>query len=244
MKRAALFIIFVLSLMAFSASAQEEAPALPQILQTHILYAESATWTAVDVTTGTLMLVGIDGRQQIINSTDPLLTAQVDSFYFASVWALIPDAPVAEATLSAYPYQIRLSLSVPVVDEENATISYTAQVIEMVNFEDETTKDMPTALEFPTLILQTDGAFMNAWLVADAGQSEGTRTATNCTQIKADMDWRWNRMYEISRLQPNVTSEQQQEYAILNGEWTALNNQYNQSCVKKSGSGGSRAAAH
>lgn len=234
MKRAALFIIFVLSLMAFSASAQEEAPALPQILQTHILYAESATWTAVDVTTGTLMLAGIDYRQQIINSTDPLLTAQVDSLYFASVWALIPDAPAVEATLSAYPYQIRLSLSAPVVDEENVTISYTAQVVETVNIEDETTKDMPTALEIPTLILQTDGAFMNAWLVADASQLEGTRVTDWCAYYQGEMARVDALMQAIRISQPYITDYFiLPEYVDLHNEAVGYYNQYQSLCVRK-----------
>lgn len=239
MKRIALLIIFLFSLMAFSASAQEDAPALPTLTQTHILYAESATWTMVDVTAGTLTLTNVDYRQQIINSTDPLLTAQVDSLYFASVWALIPDPFTAEATLSAYPYQIRLILSVPVADEANATISYTAQVVEVVNFEDETTKDMPAAFEFPTVILQTDDLFADAWLDADAAQSEGTRASSTCDQIKAEMTWRKNRIDEITRLHPNTTSAQIQEYTTLTAEWIQYNVQYTQLCIPRRGGGGS-----
>ncbi|MDX2077020.1 MAG: hypothetical protein SFZ02_11350 [bacterium] len=169
-------MIAILALLVGAVSAQETA-LVPNEL--YLQSANSGTWTPIDSENGTLTLLGLNPRLQYTMTTPRLWSVTLDSFPFVDTWSLMADIIPLEAILSFDTYNVRLLLSSPVLDVNvnPNSLTYNAQVIEVINFVDETTKEIPTSFTLPVLTIQPTLDFTLALMDAAYTRLEGTRNA-------------------------------------------------------------------
>lgn len=175
----ALLFIMVASLTA-STFAQEDANLMPNEL--YFQTAEAGSWTVIDSENGTLTLSGVNSRLQYTMTTPRLWSVALENSSFIETWSLITGIAPLEAILSFGTYNVRLLIESPVWGETDGSLSYSAQIVEVINFVDETTKEIPATFELPTLTIQPTLDFTLALMDGANSRLAGTRSA-DCAEL-------------------------------------------------------------
>ncbi len=125
------------------------------VLDYYFLTATTGTWSVVADDRGILTLSDVNPRIHYTTTSFQVYSMAVDTPIIIRMWENTPNIDAQEAVLSADNYHIRLLLSNPVWDDEAYSVQFNAQVVEVVNFADETRTDMPSAFDFPALTIET-----------------------------------------------------------------------------------------
>lgn len=176
----ALAILALLTLIIGAVSAQDDS-LIPS--ETYLQAAERGEWQVVDSENGVLTLANINPRLQYTMTYPRLWSVALDSASFIETWMGIGDEIPLEAILSFDTYNVRLLLGAPVVDEETGLVRFEAQVLEVINFIDETSKTIPTRFEFPMLTIQPTLDFTLALMDSANSRLAGTRNADTCATL-------------------------------------------------------------
>jgi len=174
-----LMVILLVSLTGV-VSAQEDASLIP-----NELYFQSAMfgeWQVIDSENGILTLSGVSPRLQYTMTNPRLWSMSLDNAPFVQTWGTMTDIAPLEAILSFDVYNIRLLLSAPVYYATDDIIEYQAQVVDIINFLDETTKDIPLSFQMPSLTIQPTLDFTLALMDAASNRLDGTRNA-DCSAL-------------------------------------------------------------
>ena len=178
----ALAILAMLTLIIGAVSAQDES-LIPS--ETYLQFADSGAWQVVDSENGVLTLTNISPRLQYTMTYPRLWSMSLDGIAFIESWTNIGGDIPLEAILSFDVYNVRLLLGAPKVDEATGAVSFEAQVLEVINFVDETRKSIPTSFEFPTLTIQPTLAFTIALMDSANIRLAGTRNTNECIDFYA-----------------------------------------------------------
>jgi len=202
------FIIAVLLIMVASLTASTFAQENANLMSNELYFqtAEAGSWTAVDTENGTLTLLGVDSRLQYTMTTPRLWSVALENSSFIETWSLITGIAPLEAILSFGTYNVRLLIESPMWGEAEGSLSYTAQVVEVINFVDETTKEIPASFEAPTLTIQPTLDFTLALMDGANNRLSGTRNMDACAilyQRVLDAELRYMELAE----NPNVDAE-------------------------------------
>ncbi len=176
----ALLLMMLTSLTAIS-FAQEDANLVPS--EFYFQTAETGSWSAIDTENGTLSLSGVNPRLQYTMTTPRLWSVALENSSFIETWSLITGIAPLEAILSFGTYNVRLLIESPAFGEAEGSLSYTAQVVEVINFVDETTKEIPASFEAPTLTIQPTLDFTLALMDGANNRLSGTRNADMCVLL-------------------------------------------------------------
>lgn len=181
MKRLIVFaILAMLTLIIGAVSAQDDS-LIPS--ETYLQSAESGAWQVVDSENGVLTLANISPRLQYTMTYPRLWSVALDSASFIETWTGIGEDIPLEAILSFDVYNVRLLLGAPIYDMETGLVSFEAQVLEVINFVDETSKDIPAEFTAPTLIIQPTLDFTLALMDSANTRLAGTRNADQCAVL-------------------------------------------------------------
>ena len=178
MKRLIVLAILALFTLIIGAVSAQDDNLIPS--ETYLQSADSGAWQVVDSENGVLTLANISPRLQYTMTYPRLWSVALDSASFIETWTGIGDDIPLEAILSFDTYNVRLLLGAPLVDAETGTVSFEAQVLEVINFVDETSKSIPLSFEFPTLTIQPTLDFTLALMDSANTRLAGTRTADQC----------------------------------------------------------------
>ncbi|MBI5958806.1 MAG: hypothetical protein HY866_08730 [Chloroflexi bacterium] len=142
---------------------------------------EAESGTMIDNMDGTytLTLEGVGEDTEWLVSTPYAGVGAVSTGELAQIWASHPDGLVAQAVLEIDDVVVSLSLTAPVFDAENESISYTATVVVP-----EGEKDAPeVAAEFESAVLYivTDDALLDGLKVG--AENNEARPTLQCTKI-------------------------------------------------------------
>ncbi len=175
-----LMVILLVSLTGV-VSAQEDANLIPNEL--YFQTAMFGEWQVIDSENGILTLSGVSPRLQYTMTNPRLWSMSLENAPFVQTWGQLTDIAPLEAILSFDVYNIRLLLSAPVYYDTDDIIEYQAQVVDIINFLDETTKDIPLSFQMPSLTIQPTLGFTLALMDAASNRLDGTRNAEYCSAL-------------------------------------------------------------
>lgn len=174
MKKIIIALLLVMLAIVTSATTAQTDNLIPNEL--YFQTAEAGSWTVVDSKNGTLTLSGVDSRLQYTMTTPRLWSVALENSSFIETWSLITGIAPLEAILSFGDYNVRLLIQSPVWGETEGSLSYTAQIVEVINFADDTTKEIPASFEAPTLTIQPTLDFTLALMDGANSRLDGTRS--------------------------------------------------------------------
>lgn len=178
MKRLMIIIISVWMVYSVAVASAQTDSLIPS--ESYLQTADSGTWQVVDSEHGILTLSGISPRLQYIMTYPRLWSVTLNSTAFIETWMTIDDDIPLEAILSFDSYNVRVLLGAPTIDATTGAVSFMAQVLEVVNFVDETNKSIPLSFAFPTLTIQPTFDFTLALMDNANTRLAGTRNADVC----------------------------------------------------------------
>lgn len=193
--------------------------------------ADAGSWTAVDSENGTLTLSGVNPRLQYTMTTPRLWSVALENSSFIETWSLITDIAPLEAILSFGTYNVRLLIESPAWGEAEGNLSYTAQVVEVINFADETTKEIPSSFEFPTLTIQPTRDFTLALMEGANNRLVGTRNADECAVAYENYLAAQRALDEVMGDGPVIGSGNREQFAIFHFKYVNAVKLYMDKCL-------------
>lgn len=181
MKRLMIIIISVWMVSAVAVASAQTDSLIPS--ESYLQAADSGTWQVVDSEHGILTLSGISPRLQYIMTYPRLWSVVLNSVVFIETWMTIDDDIPLEAILSFDSYNVRLLLGAPTIDAPMGAVSFMAQVLEVINFVDETSKSIPLSFAFPTLTIQPTSDFTLALMDSANNRLADTRNVDVCARL-------------------------------------------------------------
>lgn len=188
--------LLVVLLSISSIMAQDEATDVPgDIVGTYIINVQSGTFEATDTeNVFELSIVGLEDTITWVFHEPAFRAGQINKAFMTLDWAAAESLPSATAILSTEDEIITLSLRSPLMGEDYNTITYVAEVLDLVPLYEvnaKSTASIPDAFGIGTLAIETNAEFEAALLdgaitrLATLREVSATRTCVpgrNCPE--------------------------------------------------------------